>query len=58
VSGLQRAIERQRWDLVWWYLLVGVAEAASKLPSESLYELVELLAGEEEQGQGGNRHGG
>lgn len=58
MKGLQRAIERERWDLVWLYLMVGVAEAASKLPRESLDELLALLAGEEGQDQRGERHGG
>jgi len=58
VSGLQRAIERRHWDLVWWYLLVGVAEAASKLPADSLHDLVELLAGDEDAQDGSDRRGG
>jgi hypothetical protein len=57
VSGLERAIARKRWDLVWLYLVVGVAEAASKLPPDSLHELIELLAGDEGHTDGSRRHG-
>ncbi len=56
MNGLERAIERERWDLVWLYLALGLAEAASKLPPESLDELIGLLAAEEDfQGEGGDR---
>jgi hypothetical protein len=44
MTALQVAIDRRRWDLVWLYLLLGVSEAASRLPRESLAELIELLA--------------
>jgi hypothetical protein len=44
MTVLQVAIDRRRWDLVWLYLLLGVSEAASRLPQESLSELIELLA--------------
>jgi hypothetical protein len=44
MTALQVAIDRRRWDLVWLYLLLGVSEAASRLPQESLAELIELLA--------------
>ena len=40
MNGLQHAIERERWDLVWIYLMLGVADAASKLPRDSLDELI------------------
>jgi hypothetical protein len=58
VTGLQRAIERERWDLVWLYLMLGVAEAASKLPRDSLDELISLLASEEVSEEGGGGRGG
>jgi hypothetical protein len=58
VTGLQRAIERERWDLVWLYLMLGVAEAASKLPRDSLAELISLLAADSERDDGDNRNDG
>jgi len=57
VTGLQHAIERERWDLVWLYLMLGVAEAASKLPHDSLAELIEILAAEERSDERGERRG-
>ena len=57
MNGLQRAIERERWDLVWLYLMLGVAEAATKLPRDSLDELISLLAAEELREEGGERRG-
>jgi hypothetical protein len=53
VIGLEGAIELKRWDLVWLYLAIGVAEMASRLPPESLDELIGLLAWDEESGEGG-----
>jgi hypothetical protein len=38
------AVERQQWSLVSLYLLLGVTEAAQKLPPESLAELLDLLS--------------
>jgi len=58
MNGLQNAIERERWDLVWLYLALGLAEAASKLPHESLDELIALLADEEDSQDGGARNAG
>ena len=58
MNGLQRAIERERWDLVWLYLMLGVAEAASKLPRDSLDELIALLAMGEDSGDVGGRDDG
>jgi hypothetical protein len=37
------AVERQQWSLVSLYLLLGVTEAAQKLPPESLAALLDLL---------------
>ena len=51
--GLARAVKLERWDLVWLYLVLGVVEAASKLPRESLDELIGLLAAEEDFQEGG-----
>ncbi len=58
MTGLQRAIEREHWDLVWLYLMLGVAEAASKLPRDSLAELISLLAADSERDDGDNRNDG
>ena len=43
------AVEQRRWRLVSLYLLLGVSEAASRLPPETLSELVDLLGGEAER---------
>jgi len=40
---LATAIERRDWPLAALCLLVGVAEAASRLPPETLESLLELL---------------
>jgi len=37
------AIERREWRLVALCLLIGVADAASRLPPETLESLLELL---------------
>ncbi len=52
---LARAIERKQWDLAALLLLVGVMEAASRLPPRSLAELLDLVAGLPEEEA---RHGG
>ncbi len=52
------AVERKQWQLVSLYLLLGVSEAASKLPPESLTALIDLLAGEDEAGRREGRRGG
>ena len=43
------AVEQRRWRLVSLYLLLGVSETASRLPPETLSELVDLLGGEAER---------
>ena len=42
-STFQQAVERRAWSAVALYLLLGVAEAASRLPPETLENLLELL---------------
>jgi len=42
------AVERRQWPLVSLFLLLGVSEAAAKLPPESLTALIDLLGGEAE----------
>jgi hypothetical protein len=48
MTGLEAAIAQKRWEAAWLYLMLGVTEAASKLPPETLSALLDLLAGEEE----------
>jgi hypothetical protein len=52
VSALALAVEQQRWSLVAVLLLLGVSEAAAKLPPEALMGLLEVL---EERPSGGRR---
>ncbi len=52
MTTLALAIERQMWPLVALYLLLGVAQAATQLPPESLAALLEALEGAEARGQG------
>jgi hypothetical protein len=47
VTPLAVAVERREWHSVALRLLLGVADAASALPPESLTELIDLLNGEE-----------
>lgn len=47
MTGLAVAVERREWRVVTLYLLLGVSEAASALPAESLAALLDLLGGEE-----------
>jgi hypothetical protein len=42
-STLALALERQKWSLAALCLLLGVAEAAARLPPETLESLLELL---------------
>lgn len=42
-SALAVAVERRAWSLAALCLLLGVAEAASRLPPETLESLLELL---------------
>lgn len=45
MSRFALAVERQQWSVVALYLLLGVADAASKLPPDSLNGLLEVLEG-------------
>ena len=45
------ALERQAWSLAALCLLLGVADAAARLPPETLESLLDLLEG----GPGGRR---
>ena len=42
---LALALERQAWSLAALCLLLGVADAAARLPPETLESLLELLEG-------------
>ena len=42
-SALALALERQEWPLLALCLLLGVADAATRLPPETLESLLELL---------------
>lgn len=44
-SALALALERRDWSLAALCLLLGVADAASRLPPETLESLLELLEG-------------
>ena len=48
MTRFEAAIEQKQWEVVCLYLLLGVSEAASKLPPESLSALLDLLAGEQD----------
>ena len=50
MSALAVAVERRAWTLVALYLLLGVVEAASRLPPEALEGLLKVL--EEPPGRG------
>jgi len=45
MSRLALAVEKQQWNVVALYLLLGVAEAAAKLPPDALTGLLEVLEG-------------
>ncbi len=45
VQALALALERREWSLAALCLLLGVADAASRLPPETLESLLELLEG-------------
>lgn len=47
MTRFEAAIEQKQWEVVCLYLLLGVTEAASMLPPETLSELLDLLAGDE-----------
>jgi hypothetical protein len=53
VTPLAIAVERRDWHSVALYLLLGVSQAASALPQESLVALLDLLDGDEETGNNG-----
>jgi len=44
VNPLALALKRRQWDLAALYLLLGISEAAAKLPPESLEAILDLLS--------------
>jgi len=52
MSALATAVERRAWTLVALYLLLGVVEAASRLPPEAVEGLLEILKGSPGRGEG------
>ena len=52
MSPLAVAVERGAWTLVALYLLLGVVEAASRLPPEAVEGLLEALEGSPGRGEG------
>ena len=47
MTGMAQAVECKDWTVVALYLLLGVSQAAEKLPPETLEALIDLLGGEE-----------
>lgn len=47
MTPLAVAVRRKQWDVVSLYLLLGVSEAANRLPPESLEALLDMLASED-----------
>jgi hypothetical protein len=47
MTGFAVAVERRQWSVVALYLLLGVTEAAQKLPPEALTTLLDLLGGDD-----------
>ena len=52
MTRFETAIQQRQWEVVCLYLLVGLAETASRMPPESLSALLDLLAGEDEDADG------
>ena len=46
MTTIATAIERKNWEVVALCLLQGFAEVTSKLPPETLQQLLEVLRGE------------
>ncbi len=58
MSALALAIERKEWELAALYLLLGVSQAAAKLPPDAIYGLLEVLSAEGGEGLPSPRRGG
>ena len=59
MQTLAVAIERRHWELAALCLLVGLTEAAAKLPPEAIEGLLEVLAAEQQapRPKGRSRYG-
>jgi hypothetical protein len=51
MTPLAVAIERKQWQVVALRLLIGISDAAHKLPPESLNELIDLLGSGPQEGR-------
>jgi hypothetical protein len=58
MSALALAIERKEWEAAALYLLLGVSQAAAKLPPDAIYGLLEVLSAESGEGLPSARRGG
>jgi len=58
MSALALAIERKQWEVAALYLLLGVSQAAAKLPPDAIYGLLEVLSAEGGEGLPSPRRGG
>jgi len=58
MSALALAIERKEWEVAALYLLLGVSQAAAKLPPDAIYGLLEVLSAEGGEGLPSRRRGG
>lgn len=54
---LSVALSRKRWDLASLCLLLGALEAAHRLPTETLTEMIGLLGGDPDSTSGKGRRG-
>lgn len=57
MSALALAIERKQWEVAALYLLLGLTQAAAKLPPDAISGLLELLEGSPSASRGGPRRG-
>ena len=48
MSALALAIQRKQWEVAALYLLVGLTQAAAKLPPDAILSLLEVLMAEGE----------
>jgi hypothetical protein len=60
MTRFEVAVRQKQWEVVCLYLLLGVSEAASRMPPESLSALLDLLVAEDEsqeRSRDGDRRG-
>jgi hypothetical protein len=48
-TALALAVKRRQWELLAWYVLLGVAETARKLPPGTIHDVLAVLAREDER---------